>query len=133
MVSAIIGCKRKGEVQAIHLDEGGELAAAGHYLMKLISQGEWMPGTEWGIVDGRDEMDSLVSGGSVKDLSSRVKSSTKSKFLDVHNMDEWKLEVGKYRHGYLFDWAIGALYYYGVSSLPGKSGHELASTLLGQK
>ena len=54
MTSAVIGIETSewknepASCRAIHLDEGGFPEETGAYLLRLISQGDWIPGTVYG-------------------------------------------------------------------------------------
>ena len=140
MTSAIIGIKvsewkdEPASCRAIHLEEGGSPEEAGAYLLTLTSQGKWIPGTLWQNPSGRQEMRSLLDGGSIKSLDTRVQSlSYLVKEADgVKTEKDWDILRKKYDHAYLYVWRVGTLYYQGKALPRGVPIYEMSCVLAGE-
>lgn len=141
MTSALIGIdisdlgKGDGSTRAIHLETGGEINLAAPYLLTLVSKGEWNPGTTWNTVSGRDEMESLIKGGSIKSLQTRVSApqdQSRWNAEKVASKEGWDNLAKTYDHAYLYSWRMGTLYYQGKALPRGMNVYELSHTLLGK-
>ena len=140
MASAIIGIDitewnhEKASTRAIFLETGGELQVAAPYLLTLVSGGDWKPGTELMIYSGREEMDSLINGGSIKSLGSRVRTYSDQRYAveKTRSKEDWDKERKNHDHAYLFSWRMATLYYQGRALPKGKDIYELSNTLLGK-
>jgi len=140
MTSAIIGIKIgewKNEPEswrAIHLEEGGSPQEAGAYLLTLTSQGKWIPGTLYDVGDGDKEMDSLLDGGSIKSLDTRVRSSSSlaREAEKVKTKKGWDALREEHDHAYLFNWRWGTLYYQGKALPAGVAMREISHVLAGK-
>ena len=107
MASAIIGIDitewnhEKASTRAIFLETGGELRVAAPYLLTLVSMGDWKPGTEWMTYNtGREEMDSLINGGSIKSLGSRVRTCSDQRYAveKIRSKEDWDKERKNHDH-----------------------------------
>ena len=140
MSSAIVGIKveawkdKPESYKAICLEEAGSPEEAGAYLLTLISQGDWKPGTVYMVCSGRKEMRSLLDGGSIKRLDTRVRSlTTLSKPEEgVKTEKDWDVLRKNYNHAYLYDWRSGTLSYQGKALPAGVLIYDMSCVLAGK-
>jgi len=121
--------------RAIHLEEGGSPQEAGAYLLTLISQGDWIPGTVYGVLNGRKEMRSLLDGGSIKSLDTRVRSFnplSKAAEEEIKTEKDWDVLRKNYDHAYLYDWRMATLYYQGKALPKEVPVYEMSCVLAGE-
>ena len=85
-------------------------------------------------MNGRKEMRSLLDGGSIKSLDTRVRSlsSLANDAEKIKTEKDWDVLRKKYDHAYLYVWRVGTLYYQGKALPRGVPIYEMSCVLAGE-